>query len=539
MGKLCPYPNRSNLTLSRLVYLSRMPLADIFHRRSRFILPSAEWQISQADSLNISQTQGLHISKERFILYILATLLLFLFLFGTPTIVNGKVASSPREELRSPSFHPGQKEYSPSAFGEKSSESDSLEVGDYLPADLVVNTLSDAGTKPLLVRDLRGKYLVLQFWASWCSASSSSLPKAEVLQEKFGEEIQFVPVTYEPEANIRKSLSLYSSLSDLEMPMAVNESRLNKLFPHVTLPHVVIADPEGKILAITGWEDMTEAKLELLVSTGVSSFRLKKDESIPFSLKENLISGNQQIPSKNIRFQSALTHYLPGVPATLMDDREDGAHILAVNIPLYKLYRLAFTGRDFANFFGSNRIVLEGFGEEDLNSRKSGLDYIAWMEEGGHVFGYELIAPPGLDQYQLMREDLARFFPEIDAKVEIQKRKVWALKLEDGKTYPPSDSKEKLYQFSPVEAKLQKSLLLGLIYQLNLYSLQSSEYPLIDLTGIDYPIDIELKGNFSKPEELKAAFSKAGLQMELEEKEIPVLVLRKIALDQSTQSIQP
>lgn len=524
LAKLCPFPNRSR-TITPLFEpyfcdegaVFPQPQADIFHRRSR----------------SISQTEGLH--QKCF----LQAFFILLILFGSIINVNSQVAFSPKKELSSPSFHPRQKEYSPSAFGEKSMKSDSLEVGDYLPEDLVVNTLSDSGTKPLMLRDLQGKYLVLQFWATWCTASSSSLPKAEALQEKFGEEIQFVPVSYEPEANIRKSLSLYSSLSDLEMPMAVNESRLNKLFPHVSLPHLVIADPEGKILAITGWEDMTEAHLELLLSTGVSAFRLKKDESIPFSLKENLISGNQQIPSKNIRFQSALTNYLPGVPATLMDDIEDGAHILAVNIPLYKLYRLAFTGRDFANFFGSNRIVLEGFGEEDLNSRKSGLDYIAWMEEGGHVFGYELIAPPGLDQYQLMREDLARFFPEIDAKVEIRKRKVWALKLEDGRTYPPSDSQEKLYQFSPVEAKLQKSLLLGLIYQLNLYSLQRSEYPLIDLTGINYPIDIELKGNFSKPEELKAAFQKAGLQMELEEMEIPVLVLRKIALDQSTQSIQP
>ena len=245
-------------------------------------------------------------------------------------------------------------------------------------------------------------------------------------------------------------------------------------------------------------------------------------------MDERLISGNTHIPNKNIRYQSALTSYIPGVPGSTMDSREDGAHILTVNSPLIKLYRLAYTGRDFANFFSSNRIIAEGFDEEELDSRKSGLDYIDWMEEGDKVFGYELIAPPGVDQYALMRQDLDRYFPHIKAEVQLRKRTVLALVQPEGFRYPPSEADEKHYRVRPYEADLQKSLLTGLIYQMNLYFLQRSPFPLIDKTGIDYPIDIRLEGNFSKVEELTAAFRKVGLDLVQREEEIPVLILTKI-----------
>ncbi|WP_425639453.1 TlpA family protein disulfide reductase [Algoriphagus yeomjeoni] len=434
---------------------------------------------------------------------------------------TAQVADSPpgTDLVYQPGF-PGQESASSSAL------LDTLTIGDQLPSGIEFSEVLQFDSDKLRLDDYRGKYVILQFWATWCTASSGSLPKADLLQEMFKDQIQFVPVTYESGAKVEKKLAFYSSMRDLDLPLIVDEHRLNKLFPHITLPHLVILDPMGKILAITGSEDIIEENLREMVTTGKANFRLKADNRIPFSINENLISGNTHIPSKNIRYQSALTGYLPGVSGGMIDDREDGAHIILINNPLIKFYRLAYTGRDLANFFGPNRMIFNGFGEDELDTRKSGLDYIEWMKEGNRVYSYELIAPPGVDQYHMMREDLKRYFPEIKAEVQTQKRKVWAIVLPDGKTYPRS-LKERSYEFNPYRAKLSNYPLLGLIYQLNIYSLQLSPYPLIDLTGIDYPIDLTLEANFSNPEELKKSLQKAGLDLELREAEIPVLILSK------------
>jgi thiol-disulfide isomerase/thioredoxin/uncharacterized protein (UPF0548 family) len=403
---------------------------------------------------------------------------------------------------------------------------DSIRLGDQLPDDLVFTSLLNTDTPEIRLSDFRGKYLILQFWATWCTASSGFLLQAEEIQQHFGDRLQVIPVTYESKEQVAKSLALRKSLSELNLPLITEESRLRDYFPHITLPHLVLIDPEGRVRAITGAQDLTIAKLSTLLETGLGSFRPKVDKRIPFDIEDKLISGNPKIPSKNIQFQSALTHYIPGVDGASMESFEDGTHLLFVNTSLIKLYRHAFTGRDLPNYFGFNRILSEGFEEEELTTTKSGLDYLEWMEKGGRVFGYELIAPPGVDGYALMREDLKRFFPHIEAKVEQRPRMVWALIQQEGKSYPKSTA-TKSYQVQPGTARLRNSLLTGFIYQLNLYFMQRSPYPVMNLTGIDYPVDIDLEANFSKPEELKLALNQVGLDLVLREVSIPVLILTK------------
>lgn len=405
-------------------------------------------------------------------------------------------------------------------------KNDSIRIGDSIPSDLVFRAVLNTDSNEIRLSDYRGKYLILQFWATWCTASSGFLLQAEAIQQYFGDRVKVLPITYESKAQVAKTLELRKSLEEINLPLITEETQLRKYFPHITLPHLVLIDPDGRVRAITGAQDMTIAKLSTLLQTGLGSFRQKVDKRIPFDIEDKLISGNPQIPSKNIRFQSALTQYIPGVDGASMENLADGTHLLFVNTSLIKLYRHAYTGRDLPNYFGFNRILTEGFEDEELTTSKSGLDYQEWMEKGDRVFGYELIAPPGVDGYALMREDLKRFFPHIEAKVELRPRMVWALVQQEGKSYPRSNS-TKSYQVQPGTARLRNSMLTGFIYQLNLYFMQRSPYPVMDRTGIDFPIDIDLEANFSRPEELKSALNKTGLDLVLREESIPVLILSK------------
>lgn len=55
-----------------------------------------------------------------------------------------------------------------------------LRVGDTLPAV----TLSDWQGEPIKLEDLRGKVLILDFWASWCDVCRTALPELDALAQR-------------------------------------------------------------------------------------------------------------------------------------------------------------------------------------------------------------------------------------------------------------------------------------------------------------------------------------------------------------------
>ncbi|MBN7813089.1 TlpA family protein disulfide reductase [Algoriphagus sp. H41] len=404
---------------------------------------------------------------------------------------------------------------------------DSLKIGDKIPEGIEFRSVLRHGSDRVRLDDYRGKYLILEFWSPTCTGSIASLPELEKIARKYPDRLEVLPLSIFSEDRVDEALQSYASLAAMQLPMVADASSLRAYFPHATIPHLIILDPKGVVVAITGMEDLTEQNLELLLDTGVSAFRLKEDRRIRLDPNEKLISGSPGLANKNIWFQSALTGYIPDVNGSLIQRYEDFSHIRIVNMALYSHYQLAYSERSQTDYFGTNRIETVGFGREEVFTNKSGADYRAWMEEGGHVFGYELIAPPTANPYQLMREDLKRYFPEISATVETKKKKVYALVQQPGKTFPRSIAEERSYQTGPIGVKMTHYPLQGFVYHLNVVFLQSSPIPVINRTGIDYPIDLELEAQLSSVESLRQALRLNGLDLIEREEEIPILVLRK------------
>ena len=64
------------------------------------------------------------------------------------------------------------------------------EVTDVIPAPDF--TFLDSGGNEVSFSDLRGKSVVLNFWASWCPPCKSEMPEFELAYLELGDEIQFV-----------------------------------------------------------------------------------------------------------------------------------------------------------------------------------------------------------------------------------------------------------------------------------------------------------------------------------------------------------
>ncbi len=55
-------------------------------------------------------------------------------------------------------------------------------------------TLNDKNNKPITLSDFEGKYIYLNFWASWSKESQAEMAMLPVFQEKYGKHVEFVSI---------------------------------------------------------------------------------------------------------------------------------------------------------------------------------------------------------------------------------------------------------------------------------------------------------------------------------------------------------
>lgn len=111
--------------------------------------------------------------------------------------------------------------------------------------------------------ELRGKVVVLEFWATWCDPCVESIPHLNSLAERFrGRPVVFIHVTDESEADVRAFLR-QRPISGWVAPEAGAEAF--KAFRVYGRPHTVLVDADGTVAAFPHPADLTpEIIMELL-----------------------------------------------------------------------------------------------------------------------------------------------------------------------------------------------------------------------------------------------------------------------------------
>lgn len=137
---------------------------------------------------------------------------------------------------------------------------DLLKAGTDAP-DITLNTIDG---KPFALKDLRGCYVVLDFWASWCPDCRKDSPFIMQLYKKFGAKgVAFVGVSFDKNLESWKNgvakLGIeYTQVSDLK-PM--RESPVAEVYHVKWIPTVYVIDPQGKVVLATVVSDKVSAYL--------------------------------------------------------------------------------------------------------------------------------------------------------------------------------------------------------------------------------------------------------------------------------------
>ena len=115
-------------------------------------------------------------------------------------------------------------------------------------------TLNDPSGKPLSLSSLRGKYVVLDFWGTWCSWCIRGIPKMKEYYNKYKNHIEFLSI----DCNESKERWL-AGLKKHQMPWlhVYNPDNSNVLTDYAIqgFPTKIIVGPDGKIVKTVVGED--------------------------------------------------------------------------------------------------------------------------------------------------------------------------------------------------------------------------------------------------------------------------------------------
>ena len=131
------------------------------------------------------------------------------------------------------------------AFGLLDKSEEAIAVGDSAPSP----ELTDLETgEPASIEDYRGKWVLLNFWSSWCEPCREESPDLQAFQEA-NPEVAVVGVNLEDASD--KAKAFVSELKLTYPQLRAADSRaLRESYGSVARPENFLIDPEGDIAVI-------------------------------------------------------------------------------------------------------------------------------------------------------------------------------------------------------------------------------------------------------------------------------------------------
>lgn len=129
---------------------------------------------------------------------------------------------------------------------------------------------------------LRGKLVVVEFWATWCGPCVAAIPHLNELAKKFdGRPVVFVSLTDEDEAPVAKFLQRkpMKGWVGLDPDRSVFDA-----YGVRGIPHTVLVGPDGTLIAATNPTDVTEAVLEEILAGKITEARAKLPKAFGLSV---------------------------------------------------------------------------------------------------------------------------------------------------------------------------------------------------------------------------------------------------------------
>jgi uncharacterized protein (TIGR03435 family) len=159
-------------------------------------------------------------------------------------------------------------------FAQTTAQSPDLKIGSPAPQLKLTRFIQPSTGALSNWQDLKGKVVVLEFWATWCSPCIPAMDHLNELAQKFkGKPIEFIAITDEDEAVITQ----YLKKKPFSGSIALDEKHETfSAYQFAGIPHSVVIDDKGNIAAITFPKEITETALDDLLAGKSLSLPVKQ-----------------------------------------------------------------------------------------------------------------------------------------------------------------------------------------------------------------------------------------------------------------------
>lgn len=114
-------------------------------------------------------------------------------------------------------------------------------------AQMAEYTFNDANDKPVTLSSLRGKYVYIDMWATWCVPCIAEIPHLKKLEAALeGKNIHFVSISTDKDVDAWKKMLKKDNFTGTQLHAPTRE--FSKDLMVVSIPRFILIDPNGKMV---------------------------------------------------------------------------------------------------------------------------------------------------------------------------------------------------------------------------------------------------------------------------------------------------
>ncbi|ACU03173.1 TlpA family protein disulfide reductase [Pedobacter heparinus] len=359
------------------------------------------------------------------------------------------------------------------------------------------------------ISSFRGKLVILDFWATWCSPCIGMMPVMDSLQRRFEGKVQFLSITAQPDTIVVPFLKKLFRGKKMDIPFATSDVLVSKVFPHRLLPHYVWIDETGKVLAITSHEEVNAKEIESVINKQPTVMRQKKDMAVKYDRNKPLFLAENGGSGKGLIYHSMLTEWGEGLSMGSWINPAMGKATVA-NLGIKEMYAAAFSEK---LIIGQHRVINQMKDPGTIHYDGPRAEADSWMKK--NMFCYELVLPEGKRETlrSHMIGDLKKLFPKIWADTAHVETMCTVLVSTGDNSAMRSKGDKRAIEVNSLGISVTNMGIVALTSRLDIVYLQENPYPIVDNSGIKFPVDFKLDCDLGSVTSINKALSQYNLKL--------------------------
>lgn len=370
------------------------------------------------------------------------------------------------------------------------------EIGNQAPAYTFTNILN-SNSSTITLKDLKGKTVILEFWATWCGPCIPAMRKLDSLQKEFKDDLEIITISGEGKERLERFIK--TTNTSLRV---VSDTTHSNSFKYKVIPHSVILDKNGIVRAITSPENITSSVIKTLITANSIDLPIKDDFYIDPNLKVETLA-----TIDNSDYRLMLKGYdqekrSSTKPLTSIDGNRNGIEINNLTIP--SIYQALY------NVASPLRIIYaDGLSDSDFPF------------ENDHRFSFTIeVSEAFEDKWSETATSFLNNHFNTNGRMTTVNKDVYVL-TKTSDVIKPSEAEKTEFMFMGPILNTKKIKMNRLVSYLENFT----DLPVEDQTNLNDAYDISLNWQEEDPKTIHTELAKYGLKLGRSETPLPIKVL--------------